>query len=123
VATAVSCLVHVWLAAAGHHGVWLGVLMVAMAAVCVPCTVHVWRHSRVGALHQVTVTAVLMAVLHVALLLGMAGAGHSHGGGPSSYIPDTSGAARLLLVIGLEMTTAMLAATLVARLRRQAEPA
>jgi hypothetical protein len=94
-----------------------------MAAVCVPCTVHVWRHSRVGALHQVTVTAVLMAVLHAALLLGMAGAGHAHGGGPSSYVPDTSGAARLLLVIGLEMTTAMLAATLVARLRRQPDPA
>jgi hypothetical protein len=123
VATAVSCLVHVWLAAAGHHGVWLGVLMVAMAAVCVPCTVHVWRHSRVGALHQVTVTAVLMAALHAALLLGMSGAGHAHGGGPSSYVPDTSGAARLLLVIGLEMTTAMLAATLVARLRRQPDPA
>ncbi|KUM40878.1 hypothetical protein [Arthrobacter sp. EpRS71] len=116
--TAVSCLVHLWLAASGHHDAWLGVLMIALAAICVPCTVHIWRHSRVGALHQVTISALAMVGLHTVLLLGAGGSGHAHGGGPASNAVDTSGAAQLLLVIGLEITTALLAATLVARLRR-----
>ncbi|WP_307281684.1 hypothetical protein [Arthrobacter sp. W4I7] len=118
VVTAASCLTHLWVAAAGHHGAWLGLLMVALAAVCVPCTVHIWRHSRISALHQVTLVALAMVALHVALLLGTGGAGHTHGGGPASYTPQAAGAAQLLLVIGLELATALLAATLVARLRR-----
>ncbi|MET4622296.1 hypothetical protein ABIE18_003765 [Arthrobacter sp. 2762] len=119
VLTAVSCLVHLWVAAWGQHGAWLGVLMIAVAAICVPCSFHIWRHSRVGALHQVTVSAVAMIALHSVLLLGAGGAGHAHGGGPASRVADTTGAAGLLLVIGLEITTALLAATLVARLRRR----
>jgi len=118
--TAVSCAVHLWLAASGHHDAWLGILMIALAAVCIPCTVHIWRHSRVGALHQVTISALAMVGLHAVLLLGAGGAGHAHGGRPSSNVVDTSGAAQLLLVIGLEIRTALLAATLVARLRRRA---
>ncbi|ABM09353.1 hypothetical protein [Paenarthrobacter aurescens] len=118
--TAVSCLVHLWLAASGHHDAWLGILMIALAAVCVPCAVHIWRHSRVGALHQVTISALAMVGLHAVLLLGAGGSGHAHGGGPASNAVDTSGTAQLLLVIGLEITTALLAATLVARLRRRA---
>lgn len=123
--TAVSCLVHLWLAATGHHQAWLGILMIGLAAVCVPCTVHIWRHSRVGALHQVTISALAMVGLHAVLLLGTGGSGHAHGGGPasnavvSSGTVVSSGAAGLLLVIGLEITTALLAATLVARLRRR----
>jgi len=97
--------------------------MIAVAAICVPCTFHIWRHSRVGALHQVTVSAVAMTALHSVLLLGAGGAGHAHGGGPASSVVDTSGTAGLLLVIGLEITTALLAATLVARLRRRVQMA
>jgi len=123
VLTAVSCLVHLWVAAWGQHGAWLGVLMIAVAAICVPCTFHIWRHSRVGALHQVTVSAVAMIALHSVLLLGAGGAGHAHGGGSASSVADTTGAAGLLLVIGLEITTALLAATLVARLRRRVQMA
>ena len=115
--TAVSCLVHLWLAITGHHGAWLGILMIGLAAVCVPCTVHIWRHSRVGALHQVMISALAMVGLHAVLLLGAGGSGHAHGGAPASGAVS-SGAAGLLLVIGLEITTALLAATLVARLRR-----
>lgn len=127
VVTAGSCAAHLWLAAAGHHGPWLGVLMVALAAVCVPCTVHIWRHStgparRAGALHQVTASALVMVAVHAALLLsgmGGGGAGHAHGGAPASSAAavSTEAAAQLLLVIGLELATALLAATLVARLR------
>ena len=120
--TAVSCLVHLWLAASGQHQLWLGVLMIGLAAVCVPCTVHIWRHSRVGALHQVMISALAMVGLHAVLLLAAGGSGHAHGGAPASGAVASgavsSGAAGLLLVIGLEITTALLAATLVARLRR-----
>lgn len=117
VVTAVSCGVHLWLAASGHHDVWLGVLMVALTAVCIPCTVHIWRHSGVAALHQVTVAAVAMAALHAILLLGAGGGGHVHAATPPLSTAHAEGAAELLLVIGLELTTALLAATLVARLR------
>jgi hypothetical protein len=122
VVTAVSCVVHLWVAAVGHHGVWLGVLMVALTAVCVPCTVHIWRHSRVGALHQVIVSALLMVALHTVVLLGAGGAGHAHGGRPASSAAHATGSTQLLLVIGLELATALLAATLVARLRHLPQP-
>lgn len=92
--------------------------MLALAAVCLPCTVHIWRHSRVGALHQVTATALAMVLLHAALLPGMAGGGHAHGAVPPSSAVMPAGCAHLLLVIGMELATALLAATLVARLRR-----
>lgn len=119
VVTAGSCVGHLGVAAAGHHGVWLGVLMVALAAICVPCTVHIWRHSRVAALHQVTLSALLMVGVHAALLLGAGGAGHAHGGRPASSAAQAAGSTQLLLVIGLELATALLAASLVARLRKE----
>lgn len=112
-------MTHLWLAASGHHEAWIGILMIALAAVCIPCTIHIWRHSRVRALRQVIGSALAMVALHAALLLGAGGAGHAHGGRPASGAVDTDGAAQLLLVIGLEITTALLAATLVARLRHR----
>ncbi|WP_285243785.1 hypothetical protein [Pseudarthrobacter sp. fls2-241-R2A-127] len=117
VVTALSCAAHLWVALSGHHGVWVSVLMLALAAVCLPCAVHIWRRSGPAALHQVTAAAVAMAVLHAVLLLG-GGAGHVHGGAPPSSVAD-SGGPQLLLLIALELSTALLAATLVARLRRR----
>ncbi|WP_240617772.1 hypothetical protein [Pseudarthrobacter sp. AG30] len=120
VVTAVSCATHVWLAATGTHGAWLSALMLALAAVCIPCAVHIWRHGGVAALHRVTAAAVAMAAVHAGLLLGAGGAGHAHGAVPSSFTgAESGGSARLLLVIGLELATALVAATLVARLRRR----
>lgn len=118
--TAVSCAAHLWLAVSGHHEAWLSVLMVALAAVCVPCTVHIWRHSRVAALHQVTAAALAMAALHGVLLLSAGGGGHIHGGTPPSSAVADAGSIQLLLVLALELATALFAATLVARLRRAA---
>jgi hypothetical protein len=122
VITAGSCLAHLWLAVDNHHGAWLSVLMLALAAVCLPCTVHIWRHSRVSALRQVMAAALIMVAVHVVLLLGAGSGGHNHGAGPASKVLDTSGAGTLLAVIALEMTTALLAATLVARLRSVPHP-
>jgi len=96
--------------------------MLAMVAVCVPCAVHVWSHSSVAALRRIMASGVAMAVLHAFLLLAPAGSAHGHAGsGPAAAAamagePEGSAAA-LLAVIALEITTAFLASTLVARLR------
>ena len=122
VITAGTCLAHLWIAVENHHGAWLNVLMLALAAVCLPCAVHIWRHSRVSALRQVMAAALIMVAVHVVLLLGVSSGGHNHSAGPASKVVDTSGAGAVLAVIALEITTALLAATLVARLRGSNRP-
>ena len=122
--TAASCLAHLWLAAGNQHGTWLNVLMLAMVAVCLPCAVHIWRHGRHRALRQVMAAALAMTAVHAVLLLGTGagGTGHSHHVSTAAAGADAapSGSGALLAVIALEMTTALLSATLLARLR--AEP-
>ncbi len=123
--TASSCLVHLWLVAGNHHGLWLNLLMLAMVAVCLPCAVHIWRDGRAGALRQVMGCALAMTVLHAVLPLGGAGSGsaasgHSHGTAALPAAGDAGSAAvGLLAIVVLEITTALLAATLLARLRRR----
>lgn len=125
--TAVSCLTHLGLAAGNQHGTWLNLLMLAMVAVCLPCAVHIWRHGRASAVRQVMAAALAMTGVHAVLLLGLGsgGAGHSHHGTAAAAAGSAAaaagaapaGSAALLAVIALEMTTALLAATLLARLR------
>lgn len=120
--TAASCLAHLWLAAGNQHGTWLNVLMLAMVAVCLPCAVHIWRHGRLRALRQVMAAALAMTAVHAVLLLGTGagGTGHSHHGTAAAAAgagAAPSGSGALLAVIALEMTTALIAATLLARLR------
>lgn len=119
VVTAASCLAHGWLAAGNHHSLWLTALMLAMVAVCTPCAVHVWRHSSVAALRRIMASGVVMAVLHAILLLAPGGSAHSHDPAAPAVTAGSEGstAAVLLAVIALEITTAFLASTLVARLR------
>ncbi|WP_372447802.1 hypothetical protein [Pseudarthrobacter albicanus] len=118
--TAASCAAHLWLAAENRHGPWLGVLMLAMVAVCVPCSLHIWRHPRASAVHKVMASALAMAVLHAFLLLSAGSAGHSHGTSARAAAgSETSVAEASLAVIALEIATALLAATLLARLRRR----
>jgi Kef-type K+ transport system membrane component KefB len=123
--TAASCLMHLGLAAGNQHGTWLNLLMLAMVAVCLPCAVHIWRHGRARALRQVMAAALAMTAVHAVLLLGTGSGGGGHGHhGPAAATAAAAGAApagsgALLAVIALEMTTALLAATLLARLRAQ----
>jgi len=121
-ATVASCLVHLGLVAGNHHGVWLDLLMLAMVGVCLPCAVHIWREGRMGSLRQVMGCALAMTVLHAILLLGgasgAAASGHSHGASGMPAAETAAAAGGLLGVIALEITTALLAATLMARLRR-----
>ncbi|UKA54768.1 hypothetical protein LFT45_02075 [Arthrobacter sp. FW305-BF8] len=129
--TAASCVVHLWLVAGNHHGPWLNIMMLAMVGVCLPCAGHLWRGSRERALRQVMGCALAMTALHAVLLLGaqaFAGGGapgHTHSGAAATA-PGTglfgSDAEGLLAVVVLEITTAFLAATLLARLRSVANP-
>ncbi|CAH0235816.1 hypothetical protein SRABI83_02746 [Arthrobacter sp. Bi83] len=126
--TAGSCLLHLWLVAGNHHALWLNLSMLAMVAVCLPCSVHIWRHVRVGTLHRVMASALAMALLHAVLLLAAGPASHSHGtaaavgaagiAGTEAFAETAAAPSASLGVIALEITTALLAATLVARLRR-----
>ncbi|MFP3463137.1 hypothetical protein R5O87_20070 [Arthrobacter globiformis] len=131
--TAASCVVHLWLVAGNHHGPWLGAVMLAMVGVCLPCAVHLWRGGREKALRQVMACALAMTALHAVLLLGGSAStgggasGHTHAGaaagagllgsGALGWGALGSGAGGLLAVVVLEITTAFLAATLLARLR------
>jgi hypothetical protein len=69
--------------------------------------------------------ALALTVLHAALLLGAAGSrggppGHGHGTAALPAAGDGGQAAmELLAIVALEITTALLAATLLARLRRR----
>ncbi|MCB5282686.1 hypothetical protein QK292_01935 [Arthrobacter sp. AL08] len=120
--TAGSCLAHLWLVAGNQHGTALNVLMLAMVAVCLPCAVHIWRQGPARPLRQVMASALAMTGVHAVLLLGAVpgtgGASHSHHAAAVAEAPP-SGAGALLAVIALELTTALLAATLLARLRRR----
>jgi hypothetical protein len=70
-----------WLAAlallgAGAHagaglidsGPGLTVVFEVMAAACVPCAVHVWRHDSTRALFLMGVTAAAMVLVHLVLM-------------------------------------------------------
>lgn len=121
--TAVSCLAHLWLVAGNRHGAWLTLLMLAMVAVCLPCAAHMWRRERVGAVRKVMGSALVMTGVHAVLLLGIGTGSSTHAhqaAAPAGGTAGTaSGAVALLAVIALEMTTALMAATLLARLRAQ----
>lgn len=115
--TAASCAVHLWLVAGNHHGLWLGAVMLVMVGVCLPCALHLWHGARERSLRQVMGCALAMTALHALLLLGSAG--HSHAGvaARSAVAGAGAGAAGPMAVVVLEITTAFLAATLLARLR------
>ncbi|MET3922600.1 hypothetical protein [Arthrobacter sp. UYEF20] len=118
--TAASCLMHLWLVAGNQHGTWLNLLMLAMVAACLPCAVHIWRHGRAAALRRVMASALAMTGVHALLFLGAGASGHVHeGAAPAAAGAAPSGSGALLAVIALEMTTALLAATLLSRLRAQ----
>ncbi|MFE4833245.1 hypothetical protein ACFRAU_01045 [Arthrobacter sp. NPDC056691] len=128
--TAASCGVHLWLVAGNHHSPWLSAVMLGMVGVCLPCAVHLWRGGRDSALRQVMGCALAMTAVHAVLLLsgpgfsGGGSSGHAHSGAAALPVPGAgssgllaSGAEGLLAIIVLEITTAFLAATLLARLR------
>ncbi len=126
VAVCLPCAVHIW-----RHGRVGAVRRVStVGLVGTDGQISVFRGA--GAVRQVMASALVMTGVHAALLLGVgAGASHAHHGGAAasaaaaaapaaSVVP--AGSAMMLAVIALELTTALVAATLLARLRaRRAE--
>jgi hypothetical protein len=92
--------------------------MLVLAAVCLPCALHIWQHSKVSALQRVMVCALAMAALHGMLLVGGTTGGHTHLPPHGDHGSPSSQAGTLLAIVGLELMTGLLAATLIAQLRR-----
>jgi hypothetical protein len=100
--------------------------MLAMVGVCLPCAVHLWRGAGERPLRQVMGCALAMTALHAVLLLyvpasGGGLSGHAHAGaavpGAAAVAVTASEPAGLMAIVAVEITTAFLAATLLARLR------
>lgn len=115
-AVLLSSAVHLWGAVSRHHPWWMSLFMIAMVAVCLPCALHIWQASSVKALHNVAACAVGMAGLHLLLILAAPSTGHAHGAESRSFHGGAS-ATQTLMIIALEISLALIATTLVARLR------
>lgn len=110
---------HVLMAAAGHHGPLLTVVMLAMAGWCALCSLHIWR-ARPQANHRTPVLhlwamAAAMAVLHALLLAGPPGlttAHLNHGGtGSASALSAHADSAALMIgIIVVELSVALICA-------------
>ena len=122
---------HLWMAWEHRAVPWQGVLMLLMAAVCLPCAVEVWRRGHGRAVQLLYSMALAMVAVHALLLLAPRGAGgHQHGGtasmGAGSVGAGSVGAGgglgdvhagTMLAVIGLELAVAMMAAWAMRRSR------
>jgi len=75
-----------------------------------------------AALQRVMACSLSMVVRHGLLLAGSKTGGHIHADVPTSYVAGVSSAGGVLMVIALEISTALPAATLVARLRSVPNP-
>ena len=99
-----SAAVHVLLVDAGSLG---SLVMVAMAAVCLPCAWHLWRSPSASVWRLTALLDVVMLVLHAQMLGSSSGHGMSHGSSPEG-----------LMLLGLGLVGAQLALAAVALLRR-----
>ncbi len=98
-----SAAVHVLLLDAGSLG---SLVMVAMAAVCLPCAWHLWRSPSASVWRLTALLDVVMLVLHAQMLGSSSGHGMSHGPSPDG-----------LMLVGLGLIGAQLALAAVALLR------
>ena len=108
-----SAGVHVWMA--GQHSGFGAAAMVAMALMCLPCVLPLWRSGSLGAARMLMGGALAMVAVHAVLLLapGGGGAGHQHGGAVAVSAAGGGSEATfgMLALIGWELCAALLAAT------------
>ena len=141
-----SIAAHLWMAWQHLDTPWQSLLMLAMAAFCLPCALKSWRHGGSGPARMLMFAALAMVAFHTLLLTGAGthGAGHagSHaghglaataggsvtaGGHAGSAVGSLTAALPhtevMLGVILLELAAAMSAAIYLHRLRqRQQQP-
>lgn len=93
----VACaLVHA-VCAVQHWSPGLSVVTIAVAVACLHCVPHLWRAPRTVDWVWVTLGSVAMLVLHLIMLAGPGGAGHTHG----AVIPTAGGSLDALSMLGL----------------------
>ena len=100
-----SALVHVLLLDAGSLG---SVLMVGMAAACLPCAWHLWRSPSASVWRVTALVDATMLVLHLQML----GGSSSHAGMHSAPAPAS------LMWLGMALVGGQLALAAAAALRR-----
>ncbi|KAE8765774.1 hypothetical protein [Georgenia thermotolerans] len=120
--SALAVVAHIGMAVTMRHDGLLAPAMVAMALMCLPCTVALWRGGQAGALRMLIGASAAMALVHLALVTGLPG--HAHGGHrhaapvAADLHPEAgSGAMSMLLLIALELCVAYAAAHLLRSLR------
>ncbi|GAA1355495.1 hypothetical protein GCM10009596_02810 [Arthrobacter rhombi] len=121
--TAASVVLHVLMVVDGGHGAALGIVLAVMAVSCAGCAVHsVLRPGCRGSLALVGMS-ITMALAHAVIALGVPGGMgiHAvHDGGSHLRGAGAAGAEHgqlMLLVIGVELAVAWLAAYAVHRAR------
>ncbi|HKU35581.1 MAG TPA: hypothetical protein VJP90_08540 [Paenarthrobacter sp.] len=121
-AVCIGILAHLWMLANHNHEAWTSLATVAMAAGCLPCVPRLWSNPGAAPARKLMVMALAMAAFHGILLIL---SGQNTGHGPHVHTmagmgtsPD--GAAAMLMVLGIELITAFLAATVVKAHRNKA---
>ncbi|WP_162265782.1 hypothetical protein [Arthrobacter alpinus] len=104
---------HLWMAW-GHRTIpWESVLMLLMAAVCLPCAVTVWHRGYGRAVRLIFSMSLAMVAVHTAPLLwpgSMAGSHHGAMGSMTQNVGSHPQPAAMLGMVFLELAVAFLAA-------------
>jgi hypothetical protein len=139
----VSIAAHLWMAWQHLDTPWQSVLMLLMAAFCLPCALKTWRLGGARPARMLMFAALAMAAFHTLLLTGAGSHAGSHAGGhaghgmataagtaviagghagtavgPASLTAGIPHTEMLLGVILLELAAAMSAAVYLHRLRQ-----
>lgn len=119
---------HLWMGWEHRAMPWEGMLMLLMAAACLPCAVAVWRRGHGRSVRLLYGMALTMVAVHAVLLLAPGSMeGHGHGGmgsmdatssmadgGMVGAMPQSTS---MLCIVAVELAVAMLAAWVMRRSR------
>lgn len=106
----ISIAAHLWMAWKHLDTPWQSLLMLAMAAFCLPCALKTWRHGGAGPARMLMFAALAMAAFHTLLLTGAG----SHAGGHAGH--GMASAAGSTVIAGGHAGTAVPSAPLTAAL-------
>jgi hypothetical protein len=134
----ISIAAHLGMAWQHLHTPWQSLLMLAMAAFCLPCALKTWRHGGADPARMLMFAALAMAAFHTLLLTGTGSHAGGHAGhgsaagstaiaaGPAGTVAGSASATAglphtemMLGVILLELAAALSAAIYLHRLRQR----
>ncbi|TJY68907.1 hypothetical protein E4J89_13625 [Arthrobacter sp. CAU 1506] len=104
-----SIAAHLWMAWQHLDTPWQSLLMLAMAAFCLPCALKSWRRGGAGPARMLMLAALAMAAFHTWLLTGAGSYGGGHAGHGVAAAGSTAlGAGPVGTAVGAESLTAVL---------------